>query len=47
MLLHAARLHGVSAVGVTISAAQADWARQAGAAAGLSHRVEVRLQALP
>ena len=44
MLLHAARLHGVSAVGVTISAAQADWARRAVAAAGLSHRVEVRLQ---
>ena len=44
MLLHAARWHGVTAVGVTISAEQAEWARRAIAAAGLSDRVEVRLQ---
>ena len=44
MLMHAARWHGVTAVGVTISAAQADWARQAVATAGLSDRVEIRLQ---
>lgn len=44
MLRHAATHHGVTAVGVTISAEQAGFARQRIAAAGLSDRVEVRLQ---
>jgi cyclopropane-fatty-acyl-phospholipid synthase len=44
MLLHAAREYGVTAVGVTISQRQAEWARDAVAEAGLGGRVEVRLQ---
>jgi len=44
MLLHAARHHGVTGVGVTISAPQAEWARREVAAAGLADRVQVRLQ---
>lgn len=44
MLLHAAREYGVTAVGVTISQRQAEWARDAVAKAGLGGRVEVRLQ---
>lgn len=44
MLRHAANRHRVTAVGVTISAEQAAWARQHIAADGLSDRVEVRLQ---
>jgi cyclopropane-fatty-acyl-phospholipid synthase len=44
MVLHAAREHGVQAVGVTISPAQAELARERVAAAGLADRVEIRLQ---
>jgi cyclopropane-fatty-acyl-phospholipid synthase len=44
MAMHAAREHGVSAVGVTISRNQAEWAEKAVAEAGLSDRVEIRLQ---
>ncbi|MGH9026438.1 MAG: class I SAM-dependent methyltransferase [Acidimicrobiia bacterium] len=44
MLLHAARHHGVRAVGVTISRRQAELAEKLVAEAGLSDRVEVRLQ---
>lgn len=44
MLLHAATHHGVTAVGVTISAQQAELARHRIAAAGLADRVEVRVQ---
>jgi len=44
MVLHAAREHRVHAVGVTISTAQAERARQRVAEAGLSHLVEIRLQ---
>ena len=44
MVLHAAREHGVHAVGVTISTAQAERARQRVVEAGLSHLVEIRLQ---
>lgn len=43
MVRHAARHHGVSAVGVTISAEQAEWAREAVEREGLSDRVEIRL----
>ncbi len=43
LLMHAAEHHGVTAVGVTISAAQVGLARERVAAAGLSDRVEVRL----
>jgi len=44
MLLHAAREHGVRAVGVTVSRAQAELAAKRVADAGLGDRVEVRLQ---
>jgi cyclopropane-fatty-acyl-phospholipid synthase len=44
MVLHAAREHGVHAVGVTLSAAQCELARRRVADAGLSGRVEIRLQ---
>ncbi|GMQ86062.1 MAG: cyclopropane-fatty-acyl-phospholipid synthase family protein [Acidimicrobiia bacterium] len=44
MVLHAARHHGVEAVGVTISQPQVDLARQRIADAGLDDRVEIRLQ---
>ncbi|HYX45008.1 MAG TPA: cyclopropane-fatty-acyl-phospholipid synthase family protein [Acidimicrobiales bacterium] len=44
MLLHAARRHGVQAVGVTLSAHQADLARRRVADAGLADRVEIRVQ---
>lgn len=44
MVIHAAARHGVRAVGVTISQAQARAARERVAAAGLSERVEIRLQ---
>jgi cyclopropane-fatty-acyl-phospholipid synthase len=44
MAMHAATHHGVSAVGVTISQKQAEWAEKAVAEAGLSDRVEIRLQ---
>jgi cyclopropane-fatty-acyl-phospholipid synthase len=43
MVIHAARHHGVRAVGVTISTEQATLARQRVAAAGLAGRVEIRL----
>jgi cyclopropane-fatty-acyl-phospholipid synthase len=44
MLVHAARHHGVSAVGVTLSPEQEAYARERVAEAGLAERVEVRLQ---
>jgi cyclopropane-fatty-acyl-phospholipid synthase len=44
MVLHAARHHGVEAVGVTVSARQAECARRPVAEAGLGDRVEIRLQ---
>jgi cyclopropane-fatty-acyl-phospholipid synthase len=44
MVLHAAREHGVRAVGVTISRNQHDLATKRVAEAGLADRVEVRLQ---
>ena len=44
MAMHAARHHGASVVGVTISREQAAHARQRVAAAGLADRVEIRLQ---
>jgi cyclopropane-fatty-acyl-phospholipid synthase len=44
MVMHAAREHGVSAVGVTLSTRQADWARAAIRDAGLEDRVEIRVQ---
>lgn len=42
MVMHAARHHGVRAVGVTISAQQAELARQRVVEAGLEDRVEIR-----
>jgi cyclopropane-fatty-acyl-phospholipid synthase len=44
MVLHAARHHGVQAVGITISEAQAELARKRVVDAGLADRVEIRLQ---
>ncbi|MDY7106099.1 MAG: class I SAM-dependent methyltransferase [Actinomycetota bacterium] len=44
MVIHAARHHGVSAVGVTVSRRQADLAAQRVAEAGLADRVEIRFQ---
>lgn len=44
MVMHAATYHGVTAVGVTISRRQAEWAAKALAESGLADRVEVRLQ---
>jgi cyclopropane-fatty-acyl-phospholipid synthase len=44
LVLHAARHHGVTAVGVTISAAQAEAATARVCAAGLSDQIEIRLQ---
>ena len=44
MVLHAAAHHGVEAVGITVSARQAERARERVAAAGLTGRVEIRLQ---
>jgi cyclopropane-fatty-acyl-phospholipid synthase len=44
MVAHAAGHHGVEAVGVTVSARQAEWARRAVAEAGVADRVEIRLQ---
>lgn len=44
MVLHAVRHHGVSAVGVTLSERQAEWARTRVAAAGLADRVEIRVE---
>src|SRR5487761_402902 len=42
MVMHAAREYGVKALGVTLSARQAEWARRAIAEAGLSELAEVR-----
>jgi cyclopropane-fatty-acyl-phospholipid synthase len=42
MVMHAAREYGVKALGVTLSAQQAEWARRAIAEAGLSGLAEVR-----
>jgi cyclopropane-fatty-acyl-phospholipid synthase len=44
MVLHAAAEHGVHAVGVTLSRAQAELARKRVAEAGLTDRVEIRVQ---
>jgi cyclopropane-fatty-acyl-phospholipid synthase len=44
MVLHAARHHGAVAVGVTISAEQAELARKRVAEAGLDGKVEIRVQ---
>lgn len=44
MVLHAASHYGVTAVGVTISNAQAELARKRVAEAGLADQVEIRLQ---
>ena len=44
MVLHAARHHGVSAVGITLSRAQADLASKRVADAGVADRVEIRIQ---
>ncbi|MDP9335352.1 MAG: cyclopropane-fatty-acyl-phospholipid synthase family protein [Actinomycetota bacterium] len=44
MVMHAAREHGVRAVGVTLSTRQAEWARRAAREAGLADRVEIRVQ---
>ena len=44
MVLHAAANHGVQAVGVTLSRAQAEWAEKAVAEAGLAERVQIRYQ---
>ncbi|TDP97970.1 class I SAM-dependent methyltransferase [Labedaea rhizosphaerae] len=42
MVMHAAEHYGVTALGVTLSREQAQWARKQVAAAGLTDRVEVR-----
>jgi len=42
--LHAAREHGVEVVGITLSPPQAEAARERVAAAGLSDRIDIRLQ---
>ena len=44
MVVHAARYHGVHAVGVTLSHRQAEWARRAVREAGLEDRVEIRVR---
>jgi cyclopropane-fatty-acyl-phospholipid synthase len=44
MALHAARHHGATVVGVTLSVEQAAYARRRVAEAGLSDRIEIRLQ---
>jgi cyclopropane-fatty-acyl-phospholipid synthase len=44
MVLHAGRHHGVSAVGISLSSEQVELARQRVAEAGLSDRIEIRLQ---
>ena len=44
MVMHAAEHHGVRAVGVTISARQAELAEKRAGEAGLSDQVEIRLQ---
>ena len=42
--LHAARRHGVSVVGITLSPPQAETARQRAAEAGLADKIEIRVQ---
>ena len=44
MVRHAVRNHGVTAVGVTISERQAEWARARAAEEGLDDRIEIRVQ---
>ncbi|HEX4978407.1 MAG TPA: cyclopropane-fatty-acyl-phospholipid synthase family protein [Nocardioides sp.] len=44
LVLHAARRHGVSATGITLSPEQAELARDRVREAGLADRVEIRLQ---
>lgn len=44
MVIHAARVHGVRAVGVTLSQRQAELAEKRVAEAGLGDKVEIRLQ---
>jgi cyclopropane-fatty-acyl-phospholipid synthase len=44
MAIHAAQHYGVTVVGVTLSQAQVDYARDAVAAAGVADRVEIRRQ---
>ncbi len=44
LVIHAAKHHGVRAVGVTLSNRQADWARRAVQEAGLEDRVGIRVQ---
>lgn len=44
LVLHAARVYGVRAVGITLSREQADRARRRVAEAGLADRVEIRVQ---
>lgn len=44
MVMHAAREHGVRAVGVTLSTRQAEWAREAVRRARLVGQVEIRVQ---
>jgi cyclopropane-fatty-acyl-phospholipid synthase len=44
LAMHAAREHGVQAVGITLSRRQVEWASKAVAEAGLADRVEIRLQ---
>ena len=44
MVMHAAKHHGVRAVGMTLSHRQAEWARRAVRDAGLEDRVEIRVQ---
>ncbi len=44
MVMHAARRHGVSAVGITLSREQASWAEKAVSESGLAGGVEIRLQ---
>jgi cyclopropane-fatty-acyl-phospholipid synthase len=43
-VIHAAREHGVTAVGVTLSEPQAAYARERAASLGVSDRVEIRVQ---
>jgi cyclopropane-fatty-acyl-phospholipid synthase len=43
-VIHAAQRHGVEAVGITLSEPQAELARERVAAAGVSDRVEIRVQ---
>jgi cyclopropane-fatty-acyl-phospholipid synthase len=44
MLIHAARHHGVTGVGITLSREQAELARVRVAEAGLADRIEIRIQ---